>query len=133
MDDTVSRSSVDSLSMGDEYVVVNAEPRLKIADNGDISDLEKKLSEVLCDDNNSSSAQHANNGQQSAKTGSMGDRSNMVEIKVDGDNKNLAGVGETGKDHVVNKHVLGGMPGPEEDDKKANAKSPSSEEDSGES
>jgi hypothetical protein len=34
MEDTVSRSSLDSSSTGDEYVVVNGEPKLKIT--GDI-------------------------------------------------------------------------------------------------
>ena len=46
MDDTISRGSLDSVSTGDEFVVVNAEPKLRIADNGNPSDLEKKLSEV---------------------------------------------------------------------------------------
>jgi hypothetical protein len=48
--DAISRSSVDSVSTtGDDYVVVNAEPKLKIGGNGDINDLEQKMSEVLYD------------------------------------------------------------------------------------
>ena len=51
MDDTVSRSSIDSTSTGGEdYVVVNAEPRLKIANNGDVTELVKTMSEVLHDE-----------------------------------------------------------------------------------
>lgn len=45
MADTISHSSLDSAA--DEYEVINAEPKLKIADNGDIRELERKLSEVL--------------------------------------------------------------------------------------
>ena len=51
MEDTISRSSLDSAS--EEFVLVNAEPRLKIANNGDVKELEKKLSEVLGDDKDS--------------------------------------------------------------------------------
>lgn len=50
MSDSVSRSSVDSLSTGDEFVVVNAEPRLRIPGDGNLGDLEKNLSEMLGDD-----------------------------------------------------------------------------------
>ncbi len=46
MDDTVSRTSIDSISSGGEFVVVQAEPRLRIPGNGDTVELEKKLSEV---------------------------------------------------------------------------------------
>ena len=46
MEDTVSRTSIDSISSGGEFVVVQAEPRLRIPGNGDTVDLEKKLSEV---------------------------------------------------------------------------------------
>ncbi|XP_074654020.1 rab GTPase-activating protein 1-like [Tubulanus polymorphus] len=48
--DQISRSSVDSACTNDEYVMVNAEPKLKIAGNGDIQELEQKMSEVLNDD-----------------------------------------------------------------------------------
>ena len=48
MEDTVSRTSIDSISSGGEFVVVQAEPRLRIPGNGDTVDLEKKLSEVRC-------------------------------------------------------------------------------------
>jgi len=48
MDDTVSQGSLDSAC--DEFVVVNAEPRLRIANDGDPKDLETKLNEVLNDD-----------------------------------------------------------------------------------
>ncbi|XP_064648840.1 rab GTPase-activating protein 1-like isoform X3 [Lineus longissimus] len=48
--DAISRTSVDSASTtGDDYVVVNAEPKLKIGGNGDITDLEQNMSEVLND------------------------------------------------------------------------------------
>lgn len=42
----MSRTSIDSISSGGEFVVVQAEPRLRIPGNGDTVDLEKKLSEV---------------------------------------------------------------------------------------
>ena len=46
--DRISRSSLDSTSTaGDEYVVVNPEPRLRIANNGDMSELEERMSEFL--------------------------------------------------------------------------------------
>lgn len=48
MEDAISHSSLDSAA--DEFVVVNAEPRLKIANNGDVNDLKSKLNEVLHDD-----------------------------------------------------------------------------------
>ncbi|XP_013421273.2 rab GTPase-activating protein 1-like, partial [Lingula anatina] len=54
MEDTVSQGSLDSAT-GEEYVVVNADPKLKIPGNGCIDDLEEKLSEVLKDDNMSGS------------------------------------------------------------------------------
>lgn len=47
MADALSQGSLDSAT--DEFVVVNAEPKLKIANNGDIKDLETKMSEVLRD------------------------------------------------------------------------------------
>ena len=47
MADALSQGSLDSA--GDEFVVVNAEPRLKIANNGDMRELETKMSEVLSD------------------------------------------------------------------------------------
>ena len=47
MDDNVSRTSIDSSSTGDEYVLVNAEPRLRIANNGDLTELEKTLTEEI--------------------------------------------------------------------------------------
>ncbi len=50
MDDVVSHSSVDSAC--DEFIVVNAEPKLRIGGNGDPLDLESTLKEVLTDDNN---------------------------------------------------------------------------------
>lgn len=49
MEDTVSHSSLDS--GGDEFVLVNAEPRLRIANNGNLTELEETLEEVLKDDN----------------------------------------------------------------------------------
>jgi hypothetical protein len=49
MDDVVSHSSVDSAC--DEFIVVNAEPKLKIGGNGNPLDLESTLTEVLTDDN----------------------------------------------------------------------------------
>jgi hypothetical protein len=49
MDDVVSHSSVDSVC--DEFIVVNAEPKLKIGGNGNSLDLESTLTEVLTDDN----------------------------------------------------------------------------------
>ena len=51
MADALSQASLDSAT--DEFVVVNAEPRLRIADNGDVRDLESKMSEVLSDDKKS--------------------------------------------------------------------------------
>ena len=48
MADSLSQGSLDSA--GDEFVVVNAEPRLKIANNGDCVELEEKLCELLNDD-----------------------------------------------------------------------------------
>lgn len=48
MEDTLSRSSLDSAA--DEFVVVNAEPKLRIANNGDIDQLAETMSEVLKDD-----------------------------------------------------------------------------------
>ena len=48
MEDAISHSSLDSAA--DEFVVVNAEPKLKIANNGDADELRSKLSEVLHDD-----------------------------------------------------------------------------------
>ena len=47
---------MDSLSTGDEFVVVNAEPRLKISGNGGMDDLEKNMSEVLSDESQADSA-----------------------------------------------------------------------------
>ncbi|CAH1786119.1 unnamed protein product [Owenia fusiformis] len=47
MADTLSQNSVDSASTGDEFVLVNSEPRLKIPNNGDSVELEKNLTEVL--------------------------------------------------------------------------------------
>lgn len=134
MDDTISRSSLDSLSMGDEYVMVNAEPRLKIADNGDIQDLEKKLSEVLCDDNSSTNNTANTIGHSgSSKNTPMGDRANMVEIKVEADNKKASMDDSNQKDHVVNKNVISGVSNNDASaEKKAESKSPSSEEESGE-
>lgn len=41
MEDTVSRSSLDSSSTGDEYVVVNGEPKLRIT--GDIRDINDEI------------------------------------------------------------------------------------------
>lgn len=54
MEDTVSHSSVDSAL--DEFVLVNAEPRLHIAGNGGFGELERKLSELLSDDFNNPNA-----------------------------------------------------------------------------
>lgn len=45
MDDAVSRSSLDSSSTGDEYVLVNADPKLRIT--GDINDIHSEI----CSDN----------------------------------------------------------------------------------
>ena len=108
MEDTVSRSSVDSLSTGDEYVMVNAEPKLKIPDNGDIKDLEKKLSEVLCDENSTGSSNTTVGS--AANTMSMGDRSNMVEIKVEGNTNETIPPKEMQKDHVINERVITHVP-----------------------
>lgn len=41
MEDAVSRSSLDSSSTGDEYVLVNADPKLRIT--GDINDLNSEV------------------------------------------------------------------------------------------
>ena len=41
MEDTVSRSSLDSSSTGDEYVVINGEPKLRIT--GDIRDINDEI------------------------------------------------------------------------------------------
>lgn len=41
MEDAVSRSSLDSSSTGDEYVLVNADPKLRIT--GDINDLNTEI------------------------------------------------------------------------------------------
>lgn len=43
MEDAVSRSSVESSSTNDDYVVVNGEPKLKIT--GDINDLNDEVSQ----------------------------------------------------------------------------------------
>jgi len=48
MEDTVSRTSQDSAA--DEFVVVSTEPKLHIAGNGCVSELERKMTEVLSDD-----------------------------------------------------------------------------------
>ena len=45
MEDAVSRSSLDSSSTGDEYVVVNGEPKLKIT--GDIRDINDEISDKM--------------------------------------------------------------------------------------
>lgn len=45
MEDTVSRSSLDSSSTGDEYVVVNGEPKLRIT--GDIRDINDEILEKM--------------------------------------------------------------------------------------
>ena len=45
MEDAVSRSSLDSSSTGDEYVLVNADPKLRIT--GDINDINSEI----CDEN----------------------------------------------------------------------------------
>jgi hypothetical protein len=45
MEDTVSRSSLDSSSTGDEYVVVNGEPKLKIT--GDIRLINDEILEKM--------------------------------------------------------------------------------------
>ena len=42
MEDAVSRSSLDSSSTGDEYVLVNADPKLRIT--GDIEDINTEIS-----------------------------------------------------------------------------------------
>ena len=68
MADTVSRSSVDSSSIGDEFVVVNSEPKLRMVD-GDSLDLETKMSEVLGDD--STTVVLESNGQPKVMTDSM--------------------------------------------------------------
>lgn len=47
MEDAVSRSSLDSSSTGDEYVLVNADPKLRIT--GDINDINTEI----CADNQS--------------------------------------------------------------------------------
>lgn len=41
MEDAISRSSLESSSTGDEYVVVNGEPKLKIT--GDINDINEEI------------------------------------------------------------------------------------------
>ena len=41
MEDAVSRSSLDSSSTGDEYVLVNADPKLRIT--GDINDIHSEI------------------------------------------------------------------------------------------
>jgi len=49
MEDAVSHSSIDS-SVVDEFVLVNAEPSLRIVGNGGSRELERRLSEVLTDE-----------------------------------------------------------------------------------
>ena len=44
----MSHSSVDSAA--DEFVLVNSEPKLRIPDNGNLQELEKKMIEVMHDD-----------------------------------------------------------------------------------
>ena len=41
MEDAISRSSLDSSSTGDEYVLVNADPKLRIT--GDINDIHSEI------------------------------------------------------------------------------------------
>lgn len=47
MEDAISRSSLDSSSTGDEYVLVNADPKLRIT--GDINDINSEI----CDETQS--------------------------------------------------------------------------------
>jgi hypothetical protein len=54
MEDAVSRSSLDSSSTGDEYVLVNADPKLRIT--GDINDLNSEI----CSENQSRFKQSVN-------------------------------------------------------------------------
>ena len=69
MEDAVSRSSLDSSSTGDEYVLVNADPKLRIT--GDINDINSEI----CSEN------QANNGRgRLAKSKNMGDSLNGKEI-----------------------------------------------------
>ena len=67
MEDAVSHSSLDSAA--DEFVVVNAEPRLKIANNGDVDDLRSKLSEVLHDDSSPPGSSSGSGDKMSEKVG----------------------------------------------------------------
>jgi len=48
MDDAVSRTSQDSAA--EEFVVVSAEPKLHITGDGGVSELERKMTEVLNDE-----------------------------------------------------------------------------------
>ena len=48
MEDVISHSSIDSAS--EEFILVNAEPKLRIGGNGDMQELESTLKEVLTDD-----------------------------------------------------------------------------------
>ena len=67
MEDAISHSSLDSAA--DEFVVVNAEPRLKIANNGDVDDLRSKLSEVLHDDSSPPGGSSGSGDKMSEKVG----------------------------------------------------------------
>ena len=67
MEDAISHSSLDSAA--DEFVVVNAEPKLKIANNGDVDDLRSKLSEVLHDDSSPPGSSSGSGDKMSEKIG----------------------------------------------------------------
>ena len=77
----MSHSSIDSA--GDEFVVVNAEPKLKIANNGDVNELEQTLSEVLTDQEHQEAEEGTSVADRMAASDNM--TSSGVEIKVQED------------------------------------------------
>lgn len=92
MEDAVSRSSLDSSSTGDEYVLVNADPKLRIT--GDINDIHSEI----CSEN------QVNGKGRSARSKVMSDSLNDREIghvipsSQSVDVLNANNNGETGKE-----------------------------------
>ena len=82
MADTISHSSLDSAT--EEYEVVNAEPKLKIPNNGDLNELERKLSETMLEANEKGTEAER---EEEEDSNSVADRmaSSGIEVKVQGD------------------------------------------------
>ena len=91
MEDAVSRSSLDSSSTGDEYVLVNADPKLKIT--GDIDDIKSEI----CSEN-----QTSNGKGRLARSRNMGDNEkeigHVIPSSQSVDVLNSNNSGETGEE-----------------------------------